>query len=321
MKAVIVGCGQIAGGYDRISQNHKILTHAKAYQKADGIELVGAFDPDHEKCAAFSRDWDLGKPKASLAATLAEYCPDVVSVCSPTNTHHAVVMEVAKFGVRGIICEKPLAYSFVEAREILERCQQDNITLLVNYHRRWDLELTLLAKRIRGGEFGQPLHGRVVYTKGLIHNGSHFVNFLVSIFGEITEKVPFSKSSLGAEDIALSFEVRFKNGFKVIFQACHPSPYQFNEIDLFFERKRIEITQAGAQIIETDVTEFGDLRVLNPLKNAREGTIGVAMLAVVQNMVNSLTSDCPLNMAPDEALTTLNTCIELQKMVTGSNFE
>ncbi len=311
MKAVIVGCGQIAGGYDRDSAPQQILTHAKAFRAAENVELVGAFDSDPNKLRNFCNDWGLGPPLRSLSETIEQLKPDIVSICTPTPTHLSVVKELAKHTIRGVICEKPLAYNFNDAKKITETCKENDIYLLVNYHRRWDIELNSIKKRIQSGEFGKALHGRVLFTKGLIHNGSHFVNLFESFFGPVKEKRPFSASPWQDGDNSVSFELLFQNGFRAVFQSCHPSPYQFNEIDLFFEHKRIEITKAGAEIHETAIQTTGAVPVLASTKKTREGTIHTAMLEVVQNMANTISNGARLTMEAEEALSTLKLCIEI----------
>ena len=53
---------------------------------------------------------------------------DVVDVCTPTDTHHGIVMQAAAVG-RNIICEKPLSHRRSEALEMIEACEAAGVQL------------------------------------------------------------------------------------------------------------------------------------------------------------------------------------------------
>src|SRR5262249_52892140 len=64
----------------------------------------------------------------SLAALLAEV--DVVDICTPTHLHHAMALAAARAG-RHVICEKPLARTVEQGREMLAACRAAGVQLLV----------------------------------------------------------------------------------------------------------------------------------------------------------------------------------------------
>ena len=48
---------------------------------------------------------------------------------------------------------------------------------------------TLITKR----KWEQPFQAEILYTKGLIHNGSHFLDILYFLFGKIIDVGPFKE--------------------------------------------------------------------------------------------------------------------------------
>ena len=48
-KTLIVGCGKIAGGYDQMSIDSTIKTHAKAYSQNPDFQIDACVEPDNEK--------------------------------------------------------------------------------------------------------------------------------------------------------------------------------------------------------------------------------------------------------------------------------
>ena len=50
---------------------------------------------------------------------------------------------------------------------------------------------TLITKR----KWEQPFQAEILYTKGLIHNGSHFLDILYFLFGKIIDVGPFKEKN------------------------------------------------------------------------------------------------------------------------------
>jgi len=66
-KVLIIGCGNMAGGYDLIQPDDALpLGHAKAFVKHGGFALSACVDPDAAKLAAFQHRWK---------------CPPALPVC------------------------------------------------------------------------------------------------------------------------------------------------------------------------------------------------------------------------------------------------
>jgi predicted dehydrogenase len=105
----------------------------------------------------------------------------LVIIASPTVTHCETINEVFQhFQPKAILCEKPLAYDLTEARKMVEVCQAAGVNLFVNYMRRADPGVIEVKNRIHSSYIAEPIKGFVWYSKGLLHNGSHFLNLLVS---------------------------------------------------------------------------------------------------------------------------------------------
>jgi predicted dehydrogenase len=76
------------------------------------------------------------------AALLADPAVEVVAICSPPREHARQIRESIAAGVRGILCEKPLASTKDEAREVVDSCREAGVALLVAtnhfYDEAWD---------------------------------------------------------------------------------------------------------------------------------------------------------------------------------------
>ena len=134
-KAGIIGCGQIAGGYNANCQLGESLTHACSYNQIDQVELIAACDPDLSKRKAFAKKWKISNVFSDTTEMLNKMDLDIVSICSPTEYHIDAFKDIAKTKtVKGIFCEKPLAYDLQEAYDIFNISKK--YTVSVNYFRR-----------------------------------------------------------------------------------------------------------------------------------------------------------------------------------------
>jgi len=187
LNAAVVGLGSIGQGYDYESADDDcVLTHAKAYSLHPRFNLVAGVDPDPVNRERFTRKY--GTPAFSDVESMLSACRvDVISLCTPTSTHRAEFRKLFVGKPAAIICEKPIATSIAEAREMLSLASKQDCALLVNYMRRFEPGTRALAEAISGGKFGSIYKGTVWYSKGLLNNGSHFIDLLCFMLGHDCE--------------------------------------------------------------------------------------------------------------------------------------
>ena len=82
LKAAIIGCGDIAGGYDEKSTDNGIYTHAGAYRVC-GVKIVAVFDVDINRARSFSVYWGVDRVYEDLNDLYAGDEYDFVSICTP----------------------------------------------------------------------------------------------------------------------------------------------------------------------------------------------------------------------------------------------
>ena len=88
---------------------------------------------------------------------------------------------------RLLLLEKPLACDAEQGRALKATCDaHPEMNVAVNYIRRWLPAVQTWRKRLQAGQLGNFLHGNLTYGKGLLSNGSHFVNLAESWLGPLT---------------------------------------------------------------------------------------------------------------------------------------
>lgn len=121
-----------------------------------GIDVVGVLGSSPER--GRRRAMEAGLPPAypDLDALLADERVRVVHVTSP-NSEHVAHASAAIAAGKHVVCEKPLATSSADARDLLERARNAGVVHCVNFNQRFFPQVREMSARVRAGETG-PLH-------------------------------------------------------------------------------------------------------------------------------------------------------------------
>ena len=157
-KAAVIGLGVMGNIADGLGGRHPEMyqpcCHADVYEFHSRTELVAGSTRAPERQALF-REKRFGKPVYSdYREMLEEEKPDIVSIATPATSHAEITIEVAKFGAKGIYCEKAMATSLAECDRMIEICEQTDTVLMINHQRRWDNRYIELRRLVELGNIG-----------------------------------------------------------------------------------------------------------------------------------------------------------------------
>ncbi|MCM3667009.1 Gfo/Idh/MocA family oxidoreductase [Mesobacillus subterraneus] len=129
--------------------------HAHSYLNMDGVQLAGIVDIRAD--AAKQLGQQTGTRVFPTMEEAMEALPeiDVIDICLPTYLHLEFVKKAAQF-VKNVICEKPLARSIDEAKEMIEFCKEKGIKLFVGHVVRFFPEYVKAKQIIEDGGIGRP---------------------------------------------------------------------------------------------------------------------------------------------------------------------
>ena len=171
-RAAIMGYGRMARG------------HLHSY-KANGIPVVAAADISEEALAQFRQDTDAEHTDTDYRRMLEIVQPDLVSVVTHDALHCPMVVAAAEAGVKGIICEKPMAMNLEEADQMLDACRASGSVLTISHQRYYTPQYAQARELIASGAIGQVLSADVYLLPSCIHtDGTHTIHMLLSLFGD-----------------------------------------------------------------------------------------------------------------------------------------
>jgi predicted dehydrogenase len=191
----------------------------------------------------------------------------LVDVVTPGNTHHEIAIAALEAG-KHVLCEKPLANSLDEAREMLEAARRTGVVNVVCFNYRRAPAVQLAKKLVDEGRLGEIRHWRAVYLQDFILDpelpliwrfqkevagsgalgdlGAHLIDLAYFLVGSITEVVGTAEtfikerlleggpSSDGRQmgtvtvDDAAAFLARFENGAMGTFEVTRLAPGRKN---------------------------------------------------------------------------------------------
>jgi predicted dehydrogenase len=249
-KVLLIGLGAVGMGYDFDTKNAGVVsTHARAFANHADFELAGGVDTDPGACVRFQQRYG-GWAGTDVAEALCAVTPDVVVVASPTRYHGDAVRAALRHAKpKLILCEKPLSYSLKDARAMVVACRQAGCLFYVNYQRRVEPGALEVKRRLQSGAIATPLKGVLWYSKGLLHNGSHFSNLLEFWLGSVEKfSVINAGRSFGEADFEADVQVKFVDG-EVTFLAAREEHFSHHEIHLVAPNGCLRYEQGGGNLL------------------------------------------------------------------------
>tara|TARA_B100000795_G_scaffold178503_1_gene134966 strand:+ start:429 stop:1409 length:981 start_codon:yes stop_codon:yes gene_type:complete len=182
--SVLIGLGDIGLNYDLDKdQESYIQTHARAFYLNPGFDLLGGVDIDANACDIFTKKYNI-RSFTKIEDALIELKPDLIILAIPTHLHLVTIKKIEKYHKPlAILCEKPMGDNLVQGYEIVNICKKLGVSLYVNYFRTCLPGSKEVKKLIDNSLIKSPMKCVVWYSKGLMHNGSHFVNLMHYWFG------------------------------------------------------------------------------------------------------------------------------------------
>ena len=314
IKVAIIGAGKIVSGYDSIT-DVAILTHCHAIKTLGQFELIGIYDKNIELLGDVSKKWNV-KTFNEFDHVMRE-CPDIVVVAVNNTSHEYYLEKLLDHNQKLVLCEKPLTTDHKSGRKIIESYKNSNKKLAVCYQRRYDNDINQIKMNYESGKLGKYINGVVIYSKGILHNGSHAVDILRYFFGEVIKISSFDyKIDYSKDDPTVSAHLIF-NDANVTLISSDETYHSLFEIDLIFENGRYRLYDSGFKIDIFNVTKdpiFEGYSSLN-LVESRESTLQSALLNLWIGVSDFIINDIPMKSTGEDALHTQINCLMIKNSI------
>lgn len=164
----IIGSGGIAQG-----------VHIPAWKSIPGVEIVACSDISAE-AAQRAAEVAGGARAFTDLHQLLEMGLDAVDVCTPNRAHTPAVLAALERGCH-VLCEKPLAVTTAEVRQMGELADQRQRLLMTGQNNRYRSETLAIKAWAEAGNLGEVYHARVhACRRALVPNRPGFIDHNLS---------------------------------------------------------------------------------------------------------------------------------------------
>jgi predicted dehydrogenase len=272
VKIGIVGCGGIANG-----------KHLPAIQKNGNYDIVAFCDIVKEKAVEAKEKY--GTEDARVYTDYTELVKEseleAVYVLTPNKSHSAISVAAMKAG-KHVMCEKPMAKSYADAKLMLDTAKETGKLLTIGYQNRYRQDSSYLKTACDNGELGDIYYARAhavrrraVPTWGVFLNeeeqgggplidiGTHALDLTLwmmnnyeaeSVTGSVYRKLAdqtdqgnafgdWNPKEFTVEDAAIGF-VKMKNGATIHLEAS----WALNTLEVDEAKTSLCGTKAGADM-------------------------------------------------------------------------
>lgn len=148
---------------------------------------------------------------------------DLIDINAPSNAHKEIALAAAKAG-KHIFCEKPLALTLADSREMLQAAEDAGITHMVGFNYRFSPAVRLAKKLVESGRLGKIYHFRAWFLQDWIIDpefplvwrlqkeiagsgshgdlGAHLIDLAHFLVGDVKEVIGMSETFIKERPLA-----------------------------------------------------------------------------------------------------------------------
>jgi len=268
----IIGCGGIANG-----------KHLPSLSKIGNVELVAFCDIIEERAVAAKDQYGTADAKAytDYKELIKDESIEVIHVLTPNKSHSFITIDSLEAG-KHVMCEKPMAKTSAEAKEMLATAQRTGKKLTIGYQGRFRVDSQYIAQIAHNGDLGEiymtkahAVRRRAVPTWGVFLNeeeqgggplidiGTHALDLALwftnnykpkyvvgNVYHKLSQKEnaanafgPWDPAKFTVEDSAFGF-VTMENGATIFLE----SSWALNTIDVHESKATLCGTEGGVDM-------------------------------------------------------------------------
>lgn len=297
-KTALIGFGQIGAGLGKDPVHAKAFpyaTHAQVLRDHPAFLWTAVVDPDESARKSAQREWNVSETSASVKALPSAKEIEVAVLATPPNKRMTILECMPN--LKAVLVEKPLADNLKNAMAFLTYCRSRHIKLLVCLPRRYDQSLRKLAEGGLAQIIGRPMAAFATYGNGLANNGTHLVDMIRFLLGEVVSVQAIAGARAFREgpiedDLNLPFTCVLSTGLSVMINPIEFSAYREVGLDVWGVNGRFQILHEGLTYISmprmpsrilTDVEEIS-----HDKPSIHSSSIGHALYSVYDNVLEAL---------------------------------
>lgn len=293
-RAALIGCGNIGAGVERYSAPIQPWAHASVLDANPRTELAALVDADAEKLAKAQGNFPSAEVFSDAQAMFEAIKPDIVTIATPPSSHKALTLLAVQYGVKAIVCEKPIAASTQDGEEMISACREAGIPLFINHIRRFDPMIREAKTKL--AEIGEVTQANARYTRGIHNNGTHTIDLLRYFLGDV-EAVSGTRNTATETytdlpgDSNIDGILYFKSGARATIQGFDSNDYSIFDFDWYGRKGLISLRHFGFRVEISGIkgcSAFVGHKEINDIARTVAGEPRSFMAPMVQHVVDCL---------------------------------
>jgi len=134
--------------------------HARNFNKHANADVVAVVDPLETRAEDMASEVD-AKAYQDFRDMLSKEDLDVAVIATPDPFHKEPFLASVSAGVRAILCEKPLATTVDDAKEMMDTADKAGVRVYVNFANRFAFTCMTTKYILQQGLIGRPIYGEI----------------------------------------------------------------------------------------------------------------------------------------------------------------
>ena len=241
------------------------ISYAEALSDRPEIELVAAAERDRKRLAAFGERYELQALYTDAKEMLRQEKPDIVAISTNTKGRADLTCYAVACGAKGIVTEKPIAYTLEETDHMVKACADAGVPLCCGAISTSHPAFGTAKDLVTNGAIGEVLSIEAESDKNLSQhqNWSYFVDssptWVIGL-GDLPKRESGSNEFRGQGMMVTDagLVVHFRKGAPAVRitgtegELFHPEHYSewtlFQDVDTPAGRHRIEMPWPGSKM-------------------------------------------------------------------------
>ncbi len=150
----VLRIGLIGSGFMGKAHVHGFASAEKAFDLPYRLELHSVADASDDLAARAADEFGFARHTGNWRELIADPDIDVIDITAPNALHHEMALAAIAAG-KHVYCEKPLAPTAAEAREMTEAARAKGVRTQVGFNYLCNPMLATAREMIAGGELGE----------------------------------------------------------------------------------------------------------------------------------------------------------------------
>lgn len=150
-----IGIGIVGAGFARTTQ-------IPGFKNCKGARIVSIASGHRENAEKVAAEFSIEHVASDWRELVQRDDVDLVSVVTPPATHMEITLAALAHG-KAVLCEKPMAMSAAEAKQMTDQAQQANVLALIDHELRFLSNRHAMRAMVQRGAIGKVRHCNYVF--------------------------------------------------------------------------------------------------------------------------------------------------------------